>query len=543
MDSNKLGLKIVRINQGYTDLFEINGDQLWTKNIWDIRKDLENIDNLDDSSAVLMLTSIDTGHILTVASLIEGRITDCISAWMYVPASINISGKELVEIVDVIKKEILSNERNDERLTKLFSKLYESALATKKTIKSNGEKCAYRYYGQGAKYTLSELLKDMYQSYYKDYKSIFLLDNSTELKCIEGDNLSDQKVYPMVVVKSPGEFDSFVPYIGFQPFDKPIYRLEREVIKIEWRRNGYLPIQTEVTVHQDMTYSFPMSYQYIRRIPFGRITVVNEKEQPIDIDKYDLNVIENQNTHRSEFHIPESKINNVCVNISAKGYESICKNVDLTQKVVITLKRKESNKNKKESVLKGENKLRLKFFTGKFCFFCLICFIIVLSLSCCYFLYNLMGKEIDNGVGATNAVTTGSTPEQSEETPESESILDAISYLETHDVWNKDEMEKIEPLQGLWDVINERKFDDFKKYEDKLANSNKFMKIVNEAKMNPKKKNQNYITDPSDIEISINIYIVRLKSDNSTPENNDKEFKSVDQQSKNQQDYLEEGDS
>ena len=91
MDNNKLGLKIVRINQGYTDLLEINGDQIWTKNVWDIRKDLENIDNLDGSSAVLMLTSIDTGHILTVASLIEGRITDCISAWMYVPASINIS--------------------------------------------------------------------------------------------------------------------------------------------------------------------------------------------------------------------------------------------------------------------------------------------------------------------------------------------------------------------------------------------------------------------------------------------------------------------
>ena len=77
---------------------------------------------MDGSSAVLMLTSVDTGHILTVASLIEGRITDCISAWIYVPASIIIAGKELVEIVDAVKKEILANERNDERLTQLLSK-------------------------------------------------------------------------------------------------------------------------------------------------------------------------------------------------------------------------------------------------------------------------------------------------------------------------------------------------------------------------------------------------------------------------------------
>lgn len=131
MDNNKLGLKIVRINQGYTELLEINGDRAWTKNVWDIRKDLENIDNLDGSSAVLMLTSIDTGHMLTVASLIEGRITDCISAWIHIPATISVSGKELVELVESAKKEILANERNDEKLRQLFSKEYELAPATK----------------------------------------------------------------------------------------------------------------------------------------------------------------------------------------------------------------------------------------------------------------------------------------------------------------------------------------------------------------------------------------------------------------------------
>ena len=146
MDSNKLGVKIVRINQGYTDLLEINGDQKWTKNVWDIREDLKTIDNLDGSSAVLMLTSVDTGHILTIGTLIEGRPNDCISAWLYVPVSINISGKELVEIVDLVKKEILVNERNDERLTQLFSKIYESAPATKIMSKSTGKKCAFRYY-------------------------------------------------------------------------------------------------------------------------------------------------------------------------------------------------------------------------------------------------------------------------------------------------------------------------------------------------------------------------------------------------------------
>lgn len=317
MDNNKLGLKIVRINQGYTDLFEINGDQVWTKNVWDIRKDLENIDNLDGSSAVLMLTSVDTGHILTVASLIEGRITDCISAWIYVPASINIAGKELVEIVDAVKKEILANERNDERLTQLLSKTYESAPASRITTKSNGEKCAFRYYGQGAKYTLSELLKDMCQSYYKSYKSVFLLDNSSKLKCLQGDNLSDQKVYSMVVVKSPGNIDSFVPYIGERPFVGQIYAIEGGTIDIEWRRDGYMPIHTKSTIAPGAKYSVPTPNQYVRVLNYNYIKVVDEWSQRVT--DYDLYVAKQRISKNEDIRISEATLNNVWVEIMLKA--------------------------------------------------------------------------------------------------------------------------------------------------------------------------------------------------------------------------------
>ena len=332
MDNNKLGLKIVRINQGYTDLLEINGDQKWTKNVWDIRKDLENIDNLDGSSAVLMLTSIDTGHMLTVASLIEGRITDCISAWIHIPATISISGKELVELVESAKKEILANERNDEKLRQLFSKEYELAPASKIVGGSIGEKCAYRYYGQKAKYTLAELLKDMCQSYYKNYKSIFLLDNSSNLRCLSGDNLSEQKVYSMIIVKSPGVVESFVPHIGGQPFEGQMYVVEGEIIKIEWRRNGYLPIQTETTVRQDMRYSVPTPNQYIRVIPFDTIKVVDEWGQ--SIREYEVYVEKKLIEHGRPIAISESKINNVWIEVYAEGFEPISGNVNFTKPVV-----------------------------------------------------------------------------------------------------------------------------------------------------------------------------------------------------------------
>lgn len=572
MDNNKLGLKIVRINQGYTDLFEINGDQVWTKNVWDIRKDLENIDNLDGSSAVLMLTSVDTGHILTVASLIEGRITDCISAWIYVPASINIAGKELVEIVDAVKKEILANERNDERLTQLLSKTYESAPASRITTKSNGEKCAFRYYGQGAKYTLSELLKDMCQSYYKSYKSVFLLDNSSKLKCLQGDNLSDQKVYSMVVVKSPGNIDSFVPYIGERPFVGQIYAIEGGTIDIEWRRDGYMPIHTKSTIAPGAKYSVPTPNQYVRVLNYNYIKVVDEWSQRVT--DYDLYVAKQRISKNEDIRISEATLNNVWVEIHAEGFEPISGHLNLTQPIqlklvketyayefILPLKNEEGyypikisgNRKMKNSPVKGyvtengyvtrndKNYLRFKPFTRKFWITCLICSIIVLLLGICggYALNDFIGGKADNQeVGKLTKENDdlksrikelekrnyNYAPKGSESNSDEKLVDAAISYIDHNNVWNRTEMEKHEPLKGLWDAMNERRFDDILAYENVLGKSAIFKELVASIKANRHKTfSGNYNTKANDYDITIKPegnkkgYIKALEDAGTTP--------------------------
>lgn len=549
MDNNKLGLKIVRINQGYTDLFEINGDQVWTKNVWDIRKDLENIDNLDGSSAVLMLTSVDTGHILTVASLIEGRITDCISAWIYVPASINIAGKELVEIVDAVKKEILANERNDERLTQLLSKTYESAPASRITTKSNGEKCAFRYYGQGAKYTLSELLKDMCQSYYKSYKSVFLLDNSSKLKCLQGDNLSDQKVYSMVVVKSPGNIDSFVPYIGEQPFVGQIYAIEGGTIDIEWRRDGYMPIHTKSTIAPGAKCSVPTPNQYVRVLNYNYIKVVDEWSQRVT--DYDLYVAKQRISKNEDIRISEATLNNVWVKIHAEGFEPISSHLNLTQPVqlklvketyayefLLPLKNEEGyypikisgNRKRKNSPVKGyvtengyvtrndKNYLRFKPFTRKFWITCLICSIIVLLLGVCggYALNDFIGgkadnqevskltkenTELKNRIKELEKRNYNYTPKGATNNNEDYSLDAAVSYLDNNNKWNRTEMEKFDDLKGLWDALNKRLFDDIIKYEAKLKQSVTFSEVLQAVKANKHKNFAKPYSNDYDIRI------------------------------------------
>lgn len=572
MDNNKLGLKIVRINQGYTELLEINGDRAWTKNVWDIRKDLENIDNLDGSSAVLMLTSIDTGHMLTVASLIEGRITDCISAWIHIPATISVSGKELVELVESAKKEILANERNDEKLRQLFSKEYELAPATKMAGGSVGEKCAYRYYGQKAKYTLAELLKDMCQSYYKNYKSIFLLDNSTSLRCLSGDNLSDHKVYSMVVIKSPGQVDSFVPYIGERPFVGQMYAIEGDVINIEWRRDGYMPIHTSSTITPGAKYSLPTPNQYVRLLPYNYIKITDEWNQRVE--DYELYVAKKLVNKGADIPISESMLNNVWVEIYAEGYEPRSGHVNLMQPVHIKMTKEmysyefllplindegyypikiSGNRKVKSSPVKGyvtedgyitrndKNYLRFKPFTRKFWITCLICSIIVLLLGVCggYALNDFIGGKADNQeiskltkenadlksrIKELEKRNYNYAPKGSESNSDEKSVDAAISYIDHNNVWNRTEMEKHEPLKGLWDAMNERRFDDILAYENVLGKSAIFKELVASIKANRHKTfSGNFNTKANDYDITIKPegnkkgYIKALEDAGTTP--------------------------
>lgn len=561
MDNNKLGLKIVRINQGYTDLLEINGDQIWTKNVWDIRKDLENIDNLDGSSAVLMLTSIDTGHILTVASLIEGRITDCISAWMYVPASINISGKEFVEIVDAVKKEVLANERNDEKLSQLFSKIYESAPAAKITSKSAGEKCAFRYYGQGAKYTLSELLNDICQSYYKNYKSVFLLDNSTKLRCISGDNLSDQKVYSMIVVKSPGNIDAFVPHIGKHVFSNDIYAIEGDEIIVEWKQKGFKTISKTIKVAKGVECPIPVRGEYMMIVEYDAIQVRDEssgefiKDYSLSINHYNIPV--GQKVAISIDMIAQSK-----VNIYANGYEEWSKVYDLRRQHVIYMKKKRFaysfvllSKNHKEIHIeyptkglleecpiegyrpyKGkldpykDNWLEYKPFTKAIKITLSIIFAVVLLIGGIVGWYltdywykkdiSDYKKQISTLTYDLNNTQKNKPAEQRQESqqPESPNWEQVVEYLDKNTKWERSAMEQFVAIQGLWDALNYREFENILQYEKDLEKSKNFAKLVKAIKNNKKTFSGAYC-DEGDTEITISTYISKLGPVVQQPEN------------------------
>lgn len=553
MDNNVLGIKIVRNHAGFTTLFECNSNSILNENIEDIRDLLLVVNNLDKNNVVLMLSCLDQGHLLTMATLLGGvRGDESISAWIFIPNHIKITGKQIVEVVDATRRELLATQRNDEKLIELFSRKYEASPAKFLTSKYTSDKIAFRNYGIGTQYSLGELLNDRCQKYYKDYKRIFLIEKSSALSCRHGEDLTNQPVIAAIVAEPPVSVNSFMPYVDNKPFTDKVCVMEGETIEIEWRRDGYKSITTTTIVKRDSAsgYTLPKENQFIKVLPYNTICVFNEENRPIE--KYLLSVGKMPVGEGEDIEICESLLKSAEVKIVAEGYKTINENVDLSQPVKLSMKKqvytyefyipgRQSNsyirveindlKDKYSSPIKGYklksapadrnkvNYLVFQPFNRKFWIVCGITLLVVLLLGF------WVGFAVSSSISKENASTqttqptyfagAGSQPQprsNAEQGPKGgpapnavEYDTDAaIAYLDTNNVWNKLEMEKYEDLKGLWDALNERRFEDVLKYGSKLETSSTFQELIKVINKNKHKTiNGTYITDPNDFDITI----------------------------------------
>lgn len=91
--------------------------------------------------------------------------------------------------------------------------------------------------------------------------------------------------------------------------------------------------------------------------------------------------------------------------------------------------------------------------------------------------------------------------------PSKKDIAQGVEYLATHNRWNRDEMEKIPALQGLWDAVNTYSLDDIRTFNDKLG-STPLTTIVEGLEKRPK---HGYYAAKSDHIITLSTYVKRLR--------------------------------
>lgn len=548
--NNKLGLKIVRTSQGYVEGLEVNGAQEWTKNIRDVREDLKHIENFQGDSTVLMMRCIDSGNLITIASLIDGRITDCISAWIYIPDNLIISGKKLVEIINITKNEILAVMQNDSLLKEIFSKEYESAPANRIYKKSNTDQYAYRYYGKGCNYELWELLDNIYQPYYQQYKSVFFIDKSSQLSCSVGDDLSNRQLYTSILANTPKVIDGFVPYVNGKIFDSPMYVSKGEVIEITWKKKDYEPIRTQTKANEGFMYIEPTVNQYRRLIPYEAIMVVDERRR--SIQEYELSINHNKVNPGNAVPVSEAALNNVRIDVYADEYDPKGIMVDFVKSSRITVQLSKTSyeyklaiplenidgyinlepitthKKLEKSPIKGYAPERRGFSRHEITYLKYAPYNKTFWIQAAIVLGIVLILGVALGAWGWNKLVTDKLrvensslkydieqlkpkggynydSKNTEENPieQENDVTEVIEYLDNNNVWNREKMEGFSQIKDLWNAINTHDFNKIFEFENKLADSKRFQKLISAIKRNKDKSFIENYNNANDLNITI----------------------------------------
>ena len=101
--------------------------------------------------------------------------------------------------------------------------------------------------------------------------------------------------------------------------------------------------------------------------------------------------------------------------------------------------------------------------------------------------------------------TLPKVPEISESTRKERA--EGIEYLTTHNRWNRDEMEKIPVLQGLWDAVNHYDLETIRKYAE-IIECPPLTAIIEGLEQSQK---TGYYASKNDRNITLSTYIRRLK--------------------------------
>ena len=570
-----LGIYIEYTHEGTHELMSCNYNSTWVKLLGEITE-LKQIDKpLNQPWSLELLQKIESGHVIRVICPNAGR-NDYICASIYVPWNIVISGKELSSIVSSTRDEIMSwrKETSKLRLTELFSKKYDVVDFQRMDHCESSSSIAYRYYGDY--YQLHELLENIEQPYYSNYKFIFLVNNNSNILLKTGDDLTKKDLVETTIVTPPGEIDGFAPYIGNTMFNKPLRVAIGESITLSWIRKGYKTISKTTKVTQkDVKLTYPQINEHEVEIPFATIRVYDEKNRMLNADNYRLRINGKSLEQGGEkVYVNFTSLKNVRIDVtpndtdryevssdtydfSKGGYFNVqLERVQLTYEFQFPLKNgmyvpakftfrsrlnscpfKDYNIDGSDNIKTkemGTNYLKIiRFSKSKIIKLSILVFTILMvgigaGLYISDYFYQKEISDYKRQISTltsdlNNAKKSKLVGQQDSKKQEQQNWNQIIDYLDNNNKWERSAMEKFSAIRGLWDALNNYEFENILQYKEELKESKAFTKLVKAIKANKRSFNVTYCNE-GDTTITISKYIEKLgKGNNQTSPQTDNE--------------------
>ena len=524
MGTTQLGLKIAKSYAGYTDGFGVNENLAWIKSVRDTRDDCKHVLGLEEGcdTSVIMYSATQVGEFYTIVSKIAGRQTDFISAWIYCPLDIEISGLELSKIIEATRQEILANEVNEDRLRKLFSNEYNQVSIPKVCTSTEGGQYAVRYYGSETMYgSLSELLgSNMAQPENRKYKGIFLIDSKSTIKgaadCV---NITKVPLKDSFIFNSPKETLGYTPFYNGTPFTSPVRLIKGDKLTITWKKEGFKDVTTETIVDGPETKIKAVTEADERVIISLGDFDIRDEEGRVDKKHLTIQVGNAKINYNQNAPIHVTHLANCELSINGEGYRPFREQVDLRNKPVsIKLKtdsyiyecripleledgvkakciaKIESNRRLEHTPIRGYRSHQGFYYNNdtidlyyeeprdnkKTLIIAIIGLLagLIIGSTSIGFLANNKIKKLEKVNQKTQTEQTEKIEKERQEQQAKKSIEAAINYLNEHTAWVKTEMEQYEKLKGVWNELNAYQYESLKRHTD-LTKSKRYEEIIN----------------------------------------------------------------
>lgn len=522
------------------------------------------------------ITMLNDGMLIPVVRMIRtARPKDNIATWIYVPSKMIISGEILESIINRVKEIVRGSTKAITEATFVNDPILTADFAERKYPKTScrpepGSPNAYRT--KTPFYSIKEILDNPFQDYYSNYRYIFLFNElpaSTEGLV----DISDKMLSKTITVLPPSartiseKFGQDYVQITRQGhlFNAPISASKDEIIELKAIRNGFVPMEFYVQAMNDEEEVVLSNLPQWKKIIDASVIKVKDAEEDTLIKGVVKTFVDSdydENTHS----IPESRLRNVKVRLSASGYKEEIVYVDLTsvpepvslkpkveevsysyemttgQKIKVICKGKgmgtgcplqgynvvngklryeypsqqwtpDNNPNGNS----GKGGRKRKFHGRSFLYGILTAFVIILigfGVKLLFFSKSDDKAKIVSGEQKTEIVNDAGSQQ-----PDVQSAsAAAIAYLDKNDEWHRDSLIKYPELINLFEELNHYDFEKILARENTLSASKNYINLVSHIKSNTDKTFKGTYNDANDFKITVRRYKDNLYDTPYTPD-------------------------
>lgn len=362
----KLGYVFTVTAGGYDDTKARVNDGSWS-NIVEDERQLWLKYNVDGD--VLAMTHTKEGLTLVVSRVVGGsRADNNVTTWVHIPAKAILSGAEIMEVVEAVRELQKGSSKNitSESFVKhpVLGKDYRERRYPMYVASSGAGELGARH--ATGDYTLKEILDNPCQSYYRDFKYIFLYNRSGAVAA-DLKNLSNNDIIENICVFPPsaaslrnmfGTDQVTVRLEDGSQFAGPRAYRRHQKLHLTVERPGFLAqtVMGEAVGDEEEIMLAGGRNEWRKVISPSNFIVVDSKTDR-ELTHYDYQLDINDPFYDREHRtLPEDRLSRVNVNISAKGYQPFSGVFNLSgAPVTVSLKKVEKAVKRGYGVLPGSD--------------------------------------------------------------------------------------------------------------------------------------------------------------------------------------------